>query len=280
MAQQGQYDITIPSDAIKVVRKTSSDLRDGVPAISYHFGKVYSHVPGEKDRLLFAFDLVGVTASKTLSDNLDSIYAFRSFHKEVLMYKDPTTNEIVHKWQNPWTGKECPVFHIANDPVNYTLTHTKEKPYTYPGKIVGNSLMSCFEVPLLYSNPLGNEYQESIGGKYHASEMFGTFVNANEALDRSTTFVKTVHESWSRICPWLPWMEMGNRAGFLYYHSTGGRLGSSNELPSPVKKVMEERYPEYLTPPPLDDPRPNETSWIYYKRIKNGERKYPWSDMI
>ena len=55
--------------------------------------------------------------------------------------------------------------------------------------------MKSIEVPLLYPNPLGGEFQESVGGKYHATEMFGTFVNADEALDRATTSVKTVNHS-------------------------------------------------------------------------------------
>lgn len=286
MAQQdnsARYNITKPSDGLKVMRKISCDLKDGVPTYDYHFGKVYSHVPGERDRLLFSFDIVGVTTSKTVSDNPDSIYTYRSLHKEVLMYNDPVTNEIIHKWENPWTNKECHVIHIANDPVNFTLPgfmHTEEKPFTFPGRIVGNTLMKSIEVPLLYPNPLGGEFQESVGGKYHATEMFGTFVNADEALDRATSSVKVVSHSWSRICQWLPWMEMGDRAGFLYFHSTGSHIASLDELPPTVKKNMEERYPDYLTPPPLDDDRRNETSWIYYKRIKNGERKYPWSDKI
>lgn len=73
---------------------------------------------------------------------------------------------------------------------------------------------------------------------------------------------------------------MGDRVGFLYFHSTGSHITFLDELPPAVKKNMEERYPDYLMPPPLDDDRRNETSWIYYKRIKNGERKYPWSDKI
>jgi hypothetical protein len=31
---------------------------------------------------------------------------------------DPKTNEIVDRWQNPWTGETVEVIHVANDPVN------------------------------------------------------------------------------------------------------------------------------------------------------------------
>ena len=275
-----KYDLTDPNDGLKVYRKLSCDLRDGVATYEYSAGKVYSRVPGEKDRLLFSFDVVGISTSKTISDKPDSMYTYRGLHKEVLMYKDPTTNEIVHKWLNPWTNKECQVIHIANDPVNFTIPNSREKPFSFPGMIVGKTLVKSFDFSLFYPNPLGNEFQESIGGKYHASEMFGAFADADEALDRTTTTVKTVSDSWCRICPWLPWMEMGDRAGFVYFHSGGGKIESLDDLPPVVKKTMEERYPDYLTPPPLDDTRPNETSWIYYKRIKTGEKKYPWSDKV
>ena len=38
--------------------------------------------------------------------------------------------------------------------------------------------------------------------------------------------------------------------------------------------ILRERYPLYQTPPPLDDKRPNETSWTVFKKYideKNSE---------
>jgi hypothetical protein len=34
-----------------------------------------------------------------------------------------------------------------------------------------------------------------------------------------------------------------------------------------MKAEIAANYPEYTTPPPVDDTRPNETSWTYMKKI-------------
>ncbi len=38
------------------------------------------------------------------------------------------------------------------------------------------------------------------------------------------------------------------------------------DLPDSLVTNLTERYPLYLTPPPLDDTRPNETSWTVFKK--------------
>jgi hypothetical protein len=33
-----------------------------------------------------------------------------------------------------------------------------------------------------------------------------------------------------------------------------------------MKAEIDRNFPEYRNPPPLDDQRPNETSWTYFKK--------------
>ena len=74
---------------------------------------------------------------------------------------------------------------------------------------------------------------------------------------------------------WLPWMKMGGREGVIYMHTAGRRLGGFNELPELLKTEIKTHYPEYSSPPPLDDARANMTSWKYYDAVKKGEAKAP-----
>ena len=55
-------------------------------------------------------------------------------------------------------------------------------------------------------------------------------------------------------------MEMNGRAGMLYFNAMGRKL---------LKSEIAANYPEYVAPP-LDDPRRNETSWTYMKKIIDG----------
>jgi hypothetical protein len=68
-------------------------------------------------------------------------------------------------------------------------------------------------------------------------------------------------------------MEMGDRSGMIYIHAAGRKLDNYEQLPDVIKNEIAAKYPEYRTPPPLDDTRPNETSWTYFKKKVKVERK-------
>ena len=58
-------------------------------------------------------------------------------------------------------------------------------------------------------------------------------------------------------------------------HTAGLRLSSWDALPDSMKAEIARHYPSYSEPPPLDDDRRNVTSWIYYKRVAEGEEPAP-----
>jgi hypothetical protein len=68
-------------------------------------------------------------------------------------------------------------------------------------------------------------------------------------------------------------MEMGDRPGQLIFHAAGMRLKRWEDLPDMMKQEIEASYPIYRTPPPLDDARPNETSWTYFKKHIEAKRR-------
>ena len=215
---------------------------------------------------------MNIRTSKTISQDP---YAFRILSKELLLFLEPETGEIVHEWQNPWSGKTCKVVHIANDPINFTIP-IPGTTFTYPGLVMKDRLLVRHEIPFMYPSPLGGEYQPYVGGQYHSMEMFSEFADATQVLDPSSTRAATVDISWSRVCQWLPWMEMGDRAGCLIYHASGINLDSFDELPPLLKDAIEQHYPTFKMPPPLDDERSNVTLWKYFKQLKGGEINDPW----
>ena len=81
--------------------------------------------------------------------------------------------------------------------------------------------------------------------------------------------------SWVRLAQWLPWMEMSGRAGMLYFNAMGRKLLNYDQLSDLLKSEIAANYPEYVAPPPLDDPRRNETSWTYMKKIIDSRAEKP-----
>lgn len=264
-----KLDINNPDDALKADRKLNSSLKDGEPGVYWWYGNVYSRVPGEKDRLLFTYQAMNIRASKGFSDPQKG-YGYRSVSREVLFYMDPQSGQILRTWKNPWTDKDVEVLHINNDPVNMRAPAyargSERGDYKLRGKFKDGMYMHVSEVPLFYNNPLAGDYQDYVGGTYQAMEVFFTSCSEEELLDATKDKVENVVISWCRFSKWLPWMEMGDRVGQMIFTGTGKKIKSWDDLPDVVKDEIRQNYPAYASAPPLDDSRPNETSWTVFKK--------------
>ena len=261
------------ADSVQAFRRIQCSLQDGQPAVYGWTGRAYSRVPGEPDRLLFAVDGMNVRQCGTVNDP-DKGTGFRLVTKEILLYRDPKTGEVLDQWKNPWTGETVGVLHVANDPVNQRplfATGRDGEPFSMPFNIIGNQWWLTSTIPLFYKNSLGGEYQDYVGGKYHATEMFN-FMGDTADLAPDASDTANIRVGWVRISDWMPWMKMRGRAGIIYFHTAGRKLESFDQLPDVMKNEIATNYPGYDAPPPLDDDRPNETSWTYFKKITGSEK--------
>ena len=260
-------DLGTPEGANLAARKIQCSANDNVPTIYYFHGEAFSRVPGERDRKLFDVEGYNVRQCVTVNDPVRGA-GWRLVSRELLLYVDPTTGELLREWKNPWTGQTVKVLQTANDPVNQRPVFAKAAdgtPAKWPGTISGDTWWNTITVPLFYINPLGGEYQKNVGGYYHATEMFNFFGKVSELVDPKNVN-PAIEVGWVRLADWLPWMEMSGRAGIIYIHAAGRKLESYEQLPTVMRKAIETEYPEYRNPPPGDDSRENETSWTYFKK--------------
>lgn len=260
-------DLGTPEGANLAARKIQCSANDNVPTIYYFHGEAFSRVPGERDRKLFDVEGYNVRQCVTVNDPVRGA-GWRLVSRELLLYVDPTTGELLREWKNPWTGQTVKVLQTANDPVNQRPVFPKAAdgtPAKWPGTISGDTWWNTITVPLFYINPLGGEYQKNVGGYYHATEMFNFFGKVSELVDPKNVN-PAIEVGWVRLADWLPWMEMSGRAGIIYIHAAGRKLDSYEQLPTVMRKAIETEYPEYRTPPSGDDSRENETSWTYFKK--------------
>ena len=254
------------ADKLGAMRRIQCSTRDGEVITWYWNGFVYSRVPGEPDRQLFAIEGMNIRQCGPLPGSTDG--GFKMVTREILLYKDPRSGEVLRNWQNPWTGKSVKVLHVANDPVNQRIGATDRagRPFELPLVQSGASWWLTSTVPLLYRNPLGGDYQEFVGGKYHVTEMFNFFGDIDSLSNRRRPSAD-VGVGWVRLSSWLPWMEMGDRTGLLYFNSAGRKLDRYEQLSDTMRAEIAANYPAYNAPPPLDDERPNETSWTYFRKV-------------
>jgi hypothetical protein len=272
-ASARMLDPAVPADAFEISKRIQCGEADGKQAV-YHFsGKIYSRVAGEPDRLLFLAEGMNVRQCVAVTDPVRG-KGYRLVSREVLFYLDPKTGQVLRQWVNPFTTETVDVMHINNDPVNqrpsFPVT-ADGKPFTFTGRREGKWLFMPFEAPLFYENVLAGAYQDYVGGKYHAMEIFDFFADANDMLDtKNATAYPGV--AWVRISDWMPWMKQRGRQGQMVFNAMGSKLKSYDELPAVMKEEIAKNYPIYTTPPAGDDTRPNATTWTVFKAMIDAQR--------
>jgi hypothetical protein len=274
-----QADTIDPDSAagfVSLSRKVQCSTEDASPQVFEWSGYGYARVPGERDRKLFGLMGMNIRQCGAIEDP-DRGEGYRLVSREIMLYLDPETGEVMRIFDNPWTGAQNEVIHVANDPVNGRPTFGinadgSERAFEY--RDVNGQYLINYEIPLFYHNAMGGNYQKYIGGTYHATEIFDFNGDLDELLDPDQSVAYPV-VSWVRLAQWLPWMEMNGRAGMLYFNAMGRKLQSYDQLPELMKAEIAENYPEYTAPPPLDDTRRNETSWTYMKKIIDSRAEKP-----
>ena len=273
-AAAGDLDLSTSHGALTALRKVHCSTQDEKPVFYHWAGQVWSRVEGEPDRLLFRVEGMNVRQCVSLNDAQRG-EGFRLVSRELMLYIDPTTGEALKTWTNPWTGAVVDVMHVANDPVNMRPFFERDAqgtPMRLPGRIEGERVFMPSEIPLFYTNPLAGDYQEYAGNHYHAMEIFDFLADRSVLVDENTD---TAHAAlaWVRIAPWLPWMKMGSRPGLMVFNAMGQTVDGVAELSEPLRNAIATDYPVYAAPPPVNDARPNATSWSVAREAIDAERR-------
>ena len=266
-------DPAAPADQVAINRKLHCSLEDGQPAVYTWRGRAWSRVPGERDRLLFRIEGMNVRQCVGARDPKRGV-GYRLVSRELMLYQDPKTGKALREWKNPWSGETVKVVHVSNDPVNQPPSFGRDKAgKPTPSRLLtlGDSYFLSLEIPLFYTNPLGGDYQQHVGGTYHATEIFHFSGSLADLLDRSRP-VAYPNIAWVRIAQWLPWMEMGDRAGLMYVSAAGKKLERFSQLSRTLRAEIARNYPAYRKPPSGADRRPNVTSWTYFKQLMERDR--------
>lgn len=267
-------DLSTPAGAIAANRKVQCSTVDREPVVYHWSGRVFARSPGEPDRHIFNVEGMNIRQCGTVNDPVRGT-GYRLVSRELMFYLDPQTNEILRSWHNPVTGLDVEVIHVANDPVNSRPTYERNadgSPFEFSGRVSQGKVFLNFEAPLFYVNPLAGDYQEYVGNQYHAMEIFDFSMQESDLIDGSRSRADPTI-AWVRISPWLPWMQMGGRSGGLVFNAIGQTMTNGIEdLPQVIRDEIASTYPAWTSPPPLDDARPNETSWTYLKKAIDQRR--------
>ena len=210
--------VTVPTQAqtidpnsaegyVALNRKIQCSTEDSSPQVFEWSGYGYSRVPGEPDRRIFGLLGMNVRQCGQVQDP-DKGTGYRLVSREIMLYLDPKTGEVLRTFDNPWTGEANEVIHVANDPVNGRPSFGvnadgSEKAFTY--RDINGQYLINFEIPLFYKNAMGGEYQKYVGGSYHATEIFdfnGALTIGLKNPDRYASFSAFSPIVAPTQCPW------------------------------------------------------------------------------
>ncbi|MFD8635932.1 DUF1838 family protein [Streptomyces sp. NPDC059533] len=239
-----------PAELVNALARTRASL-DGSEVTLWWSGDVHSWAPGEPYRRLFGFE--GVSVARLLPD--EETGGWQLLNREAAFYLDPLTREIMETWEDKR------VVHVWNDPANLRL-----RPFPVPMTDLGDQVCFSLEIPLAYPSPLPvAEFPlNSADDTYRALELFQYFAPASVTTTDAPSVPATL--SWTRMSPWLPWMEQGPRPGGLTFHCRGRKLGSYDEVPERTRAYIAARHPEFARAPEKWT-EPNETSWTYFRKL-------------
>ncbi|MEA5593091.1 DUF1838 domain-containing protein [Rivularia sp. UHCC 0363] len=238
--------------------KTRSSLDSSESTFLTWGGNIYSFVPGEKRKLLFK--MLGVSVSRCVLHEEGS-WDFTS--RELTYYLHPETEEILHKWENPFTGETVTVMHVANNPVQ---GYFKGK---FPAQVEGDTTTFVFDIFPTYPNPLASNpkfAEYSPQETYQAAELFKLSVKTADLLNPELSSVTQLKLSWDRIGQWVPWMKMGKNPGQLIYSAYGSKVNGLSELPKLLQDEINNRVPLYKNAPKSFKEGEDITSWLYFEK--------------
>jgi hypothetical protein len=230
----------------------------------HYYGTVLGVVPGERVREMCGFEGFSCARLLPLPDG-----SYRKVLREVVMYRDRTTGQLLDQWKNPWTGEMVRVVNVANDPFNITIGEyypdppnygglNQEKPPKRPlllnwGIVGGNTLTLTTDIHLFYPNALQPEKwpRESAGKMAQVSEMFRYIIRLEDMQNTKKTSVG-YQGTWSRITPWLPWMLLGQKPGNIVYMGNMAAYDDLGNVPNDVLDYWRKNQPKYLEAPTED----------------------------
>lgn len=266
VASADGLDLDDPHQLLDAYVKTVGDTSERETMV-YARSTVFAFVPGQRGRPILGMEVVGVKRYERIEGGWQRV------QREIAFYTDPDTGEILDSWHNPWLDREVRVIPVLNDPVNRRhVIDEQGGGWSVNYMRHGDHVTFYREIPLRYPNPLPySEYPlHSTGDWYEAMELFNNFVSLADLEDPEITSAPGTG-SWTRVGPWLPWMEMGNRPGWLVYHGRSVKLMDGAEaLPDHVREAIERDYPKYLRAP-SEWSEPSETSWTLFRKVLDGE---------
>ena len=117
----------------------------------------------------------------------------------------------------------------------------KAVPFRLDWKDHGEFLVAERIATFFRDNPMGGNYQNYVGAKYQVMEVSSMIIQKNHLLNFAPGNQIPYVANWTRLSPWLPWMEMEGREGMIVLVTQGRSTLAFDDLPEPMRGSIGKR---------------------------------------
>ncbi|KAG6917498.1 hypothetical protein DXG01_002362 [Tephrocybe rancida] len=198
---------TLSAEDLIRVRASTNENRSTV--VEWN-GQVLSYKPGDVPTVLFHVQGMNIARAKKLADG-----GYDLLTREVQLYLNATTNEVLHVWHNPYSGQDVPAA------TAYQARYQPGGTYTFQ-----------LSIPLAYPNPLNPTgdpssplypYSGPTQAKYSAIESF-TFTFSGAEFISGVNSIPSTQVYWTRTSPLLPFMATPATNVSLLFVASGSKV--------------------------------------------------------
>ncbi|MFZ4689856.1 MAG: DUF1838 family protein [Polymorphobacter sp.] len=224
-------------------------------------GLIQGVQPGEAIRDICGFTML--SCARLLPH--ESGTGYRKILREIGLYTDLKTGEIVEEMVNPYLGETVKVVPITNDPFNHTITEFAPSPPSYgglnraapPPKPLqldwtrrGDTLNLFSHINLFYpsSLPPAKWPRENANPFNQVTETFLYQIPWADMQNPKKTGVE-YSGTWARTTPWLPWLLMGPTPGHAQYATFMGSYNDINRVDRKTLDYVQKNFPKYMQAP-------------------------------
>jgi len=245
----------------------------GEPVFGAYHGVQYALIGKNRLKAVFGYAGGGHMQRKILDNGHARIRG-----KEVGVFTDLATGEVLDEWKNPWTGEvikpfnffnpnvrgeigtDMPKFQFGTDEDEATVMNeadtlnadSGEIPFILPWQRFGDQYTLAWDYAHEYTNPVTADKwpKASTGPRINPSEHFVFYTPQNIMDDRDAPSAP-FQSGFFRQGPWWPWMLMGGSGvegtliGRMHSYKITGTIA---DYPRKILDYVEKHYPEYFTP--------------------------------
>ena len=241
--------------------RIQGDLNFGKQKYFWFRGYVMAVEPNKK-----IVDLMGAAGFGAIRLAEGANGAIRRMCREIIVYTDLKTGEVLDEWRNPLSGETVTAVHVANDPFNYMIEDhfpappkfgglnqeaPPRIPFILPWYQFGDQLAMEVHIHLAYPSALQPDKwpRESAGPIAQVSEFFTHDISVADMQNEKKTALH-YRGVWNRTTPWLPWMLMGMRPGHVQYACFQGTTDNLEQyLSRQVLDYAHKNYDRYFQAP-------------------------------